>query len=707
MDVMATTLPVTFKSPLGDALLFRDLSFTESLGGLPTGQLTLLSKSATVKANDLLGQPVSVQFELPGNRKRYFNGYVTSFRRGGVLGQLFRYHVQIQPWLWFLTRTSDCRIFLEKTAKEIIKDVLDGHSVAHAEFKGLYATYPKLTQCVQYRETDFNFVSRLMERHGIYYAFDYSDDGKQTLQLFDASANHSDDPHLAELLFLPEGGRQAPVEGYLSDWQSTRSIQPGRFALHGLHTDKPNTALRNQAGAPDPHDQADYEIYDSAYSYEDADAGALYSKVLDEQSGSEFDVYHGETNAYDLRIGRTFALKWHGDAAQNAKYLVTAASFQVSYTGYESTGAGDAVHYGCSFSAIPVAQQYRTQARTPHPFVQGPQLATVTGPAGEEIYTDELGRVKVIFHWDRYGTQGKAKGDKGAAIPPDKTSCWVPVAQLWAGNQFGAMFIPRIKQEVIVEFLEGDPDRPIITGRVYNKENPVPWTLPANKTQSGILTRSSLQGAVSNANMLRFEDKKGAEKLSIHAEKDQDISVEHDETHDVGHDRKKSIGNDETTDVKHDRTESVGNNETISIGKNRSEDVAENETISIGKNRSEDVGENESVSIAKNRDHTVGKSETLSVQENRSVTIGKKSTVDVGDDRETSIGKSDKLTVGKKFYLDATDEITLKTGSASLTMKSDGTIQLKGQDITIVGDGKIGIKASGDLVLKGSKIAEN
>jgi len=609
---MAAPPPVTFKSPLGDALLFRDMSWTESLGGLPSGQLVLLSKSNAIQPNDLLGQSVSVRFELPNNRQRYFNGYVTGFRRGGTLGQMFRYHAQVQPWLWFLTRTSDCRIFLEKTARDVIKEAFDVHPIARADFKGLYGQYPKLTQCVQYRETDFNFVSRMMERHGIYYSFDYGDDGRQTLQLFDASANHSDDPHLAELPFLPDGGRQAPAEGYLSDWHSLRSIQPGFFALHSLKYDKPNAALRCQAGAPDPHELADYEIYDSHYGYEVSDAGALYARVLDQQSNSEFDVYHGQTNAYDLRIARTFAVKWHGDAAQNAKYLVTGASYQLSCTGYESTGAdGGELHYACSFSAIPVAQQYRTPARTPQPFVQGPQLATVTGPPGEEIYTDELARVKVLFHWDRYGARGRAKGEQGAAIPPDQTSCWVPVAQLWAGNRFGAMFIPRVKQEVIVEFLEGDPDRPIITGRVYNNENPTPWPLPGGKTQSGIVTRTSLAGTCNNASQLLFEDRKGAELLSIHAERDQDISVENDES------------------------------------------------------------------------------------------------VRIGRDRETRIIRNDSLHVGSTLHVDAHDEITLQTGSASLTMKSDGTIQIEGCNITIAGSGNISITAAGELSLLGATVVES
>jgi type VI secretion system secreted protein VgrG len=311
----------------------------------------------------------------------------------------------------------------------------------------------------------------------------------------------------------------------------------------------------------------------------------------------------------------------------------------------------------------------------------------VVGPSGEEIYTDKHGRVKVQFHWDRYGKKDQ------------DSSCWVRVASVWAGAKWGGIQIPRIGQEVIVEFLEGDPDRPIITGRVYNNDQMPPWELPANMTQSGILSRSSKNGSGENANAIRMEDMKGSEQLWIHAEKNQDIEVENDETHWVGHDRRKTIDHDETIHVKHDRTETVGNNETISIGANRTEDVGENASLNIVKDCTIDIGQNES--------RTVGKDETIEVGQNRKETIAKNVTTDVGETREARVGKDDRIQVGKKFYLEAGDEITLKTGGASITLKKDGKIQIKGKDITVVGDGKIGIKASGQLTLKGSKIAEN
>src|SRR6185436_20049378 len=298
------------------------------------------------------------------------------------------------------------------------------------------------------------------------------------------------------------------------------------------------------------------------------------------------------------------------------------------------------------------------------PFVQGPQTAVVVGPGGDEIYTDQFGRVKVQFHWDRLGKKD------------ENSSCWMRVSHPWAGKGWGAVSTPRIGQEVIVDFLEGDPDQPIITGRIYNAEQMPPYELPANKTQTGIKTRSSKGGSPDNFNEIRFEDLKGSEQLFIHAEKNQDIEVEKDETHWVGHDRKKTIDNDETTLVKHDRTETVDNNETITIHGNRTETVDKDETIEIKGNRSETVSKNESITIEKDRTKSVGgkesssigkdqtiavagartlsvdKDESISVSGNRTDAVSKNAKYSVSKSRDTSVDENDSLKVGKNLVVD-------------------------------------------------------
>jgi type VI secretion system secreted protein VgrG len=415
---------------------------------------------------------------------------------------------------------------------------------------------------------------------------------------------------------------------------------------------------------------------------------------------------------------------------------VTQAAYQIKADDYRSaTGGGGAGTYHCDFACVDSKVSFRPGRITPKPMVEGPQTAVVVGPAGEEIYSDEYGRVKVQFHWDRYGEHN------------ENSSCWVRVAQVWAGKNWGAMHVPRIGQEVIVEFLDGDPDRPIITGRVYNADQMPPWALPANQTQSGILSRSSKGGTGANANALRFEDKKGEEEVWLHAEKDQRIEVENDESHWVGHDRTKTIDHDETSHIKHNRTETVDNDETITIHNNRTERVDHNETISIGDNRTEDVGTNETISIGQNRTETVGKNETIAIGKNRSETVGKNESVSVGGNQSVNVGKaktesialakalsiglgyqvsvggaqnttvglmaaeqvgqSKSTNVGSTYSITVADELTITVGKAVLTMKSDGTISFNGNTFSVGTTADQTYKADGNITMTAKKILEN
>jgi type VI secretion system secreted protein VgrG len=356
-------------------------------------------------------------------------------------------------------------------------------------------------------------------------------------------------------------------------------------------------------------------------------------------------------------------------------------------------------------------QPYRAARTTPKPMVQGPQTAIVVGPSGEEIYTDKYGRVKVSFHWDR-----KSKSN-------ETSSCWVRVAQVWAGTKWGGIQIPRIGQEVIIEFLEGDPDHPLITGRVYNNDNMPPYDLPANATQSGLKSRSSKGGNADNFNEFRFEDKKGEEEIYLHGEKNWTINIENDKNQSIGHDESLSVGNDRTKSVEKNQSESIGENKSISVGKNHSESIGENSNINVGKNETISVGENLNLSVGKNESTSVGENLSLSVGKNASETIGEKLNRSVGKDMSsdignnltqnvakkstTQIGDDMALSVGKKLNVQAADQINifsdkqilLKSGSASITLKKNGDITIKGKKITI--------KGSGDVIIKGSKIKEN
>jgi type VI secretion system secreted protein VgrG len=736
-------------TPLGrNVLLFHHMDTREELSRLAEFELGMLSERADIVLDDILGKNVTVRLELHDGGDRYFNGYVTRFAQGGMLGRYYRYSATVRPWLWFLTRTADCRIFQDLTVPEIIRKVFDDHTVA--DFKlALTDTYRKRNYCVQYRETDFNFVSRLMEQEGIYYYFTHTE-ARHTMVLADGYSAHSPFEGCESLRFNSGQRVVSPDGEYVSSWQYGREIHPGRFAIDDYDFERPAVDL--EVGSPVARAEAlpEYEVYDYPGEYLQKSDGKQYVQARVDEQLSRYELAHAESNARGIHVGCLLELTDQPRADQNREYLVTAATHALASNEYE-TGDSPGATCACSFSALSSRQQFRPGREARRPTVQGPQTAVVVGPAGDEIHTDKYGRVKVQFHWDRYGKKD------------ENSSCWVRASHPWAGKNWGMVALPRIGQEVIVDFLEGDPDQPIITGRVYNAEQMPPYDLPANKTQSGILSRSSKGGTPANANQLRFEDKKGAEQVFLHAEKNQDIEVENDETHWVGHDRHKTVDHDETTHVKHDRTETVDNNETITIGVNRKEAVGSNETISIGANRSEQVGVNETIAIGANRSITVGASETATValqrthtvgvnetitvgaaQEitvgamqavtvganqtvtvgvNQDMTVGAKQSVTVGSDMSESVGgaqassvgkgrtatvtEDDALKVGKNLVIDAGDSVTIKTGSASITMKKDGTIHIKGKDITVEGSGKINIKASSDIVMKGSKILQN
>lgn len=687
---------MAIKTALGpDVLALRSVSIHEQFSRPFRIEAELSSTDGAVDLDKVVGLGATIRLNVGQKEKRYFNGIVSRLVQVANQGGYARYQATIVPWLWFLSRTADCCIFQEMTVPEIIEDVFKHYGFNDYKLK-LSATYPKWEYCVQYRETDFNFVSRLMEQEGIYYYFEH-EDGKHTLVLADSISAHQPFPGYAEVPFyMLEKG--APAREAITDWTLEKELQPVSYAVQDFDFKKPKTSLLASSNVTRKYGKAEYEIFDYPGEYVEHGEGERLADVRLQELQSQYELLSGQATARGLAVGHSFKLKNHPRGDQNREYLLTEVSIHVDAGEFAAGGGASPAgteFFSCNFTAIEKSQQFRPARITPKPIVQGPQTAIVVGPSGEEIYTDEHARVKVHFHWDRHD-----KSD-------ENSSCWIRVSQYWAGKEWGTMHIPRIGQEVIVEFLEGDPDEPIITGRVYNADQVPPYALPANKTQSGIKSRSSKGGSAPNFNEIRFEDKKGEEQLYIHAEKNQDNIVENDETTNVGHDRTEEVGNDETISIKHDRTETVGNDETITISGNRSETVEKDETITISKNRTESVGETESVTVGKDQSYSVGGNRTRDVGKEETITIAKKQEVTVGDARQVSVAKDDSLTVGKKLVVEAGDQISLTTGSASITMKKDGTITIKGKDITIEGSGKVNIKASSDVTIKGSKVNQN
>jgi type VI secretion system secreted protein VgrG len=533
-------------------LLLESFSCSEALSTLTEISATLLSPRSDLDINEILGKPVTFEIELRSDAKRHLHGFVSRFALTGASGRFHRYQAVVRPWLWFLTRTTDCRIFQDMKVPDIIKTVFDDHPIAVHDFK-LFREYRKWDYCVQYRESDFNFVSRLLEHEGIYYRFDHSD-GQHKLILLDSVGAHDPQPDGADDLPFFSAGQQPPPDlDFVSRWAVTRSVQPGKFAIKDFDFEIPPSDLFVEGEQQRNNDLSDFEAFDYPGGFTKTPDGVHYLENRRDEAQSRFEVFSGATNAQSVSAGFTFNLRRHPRADQNAEYLVTGTDIQASNGSFDA-GGGAAADFHCEISALLATQQFRPLRRARKGRVHGPQTAVVVGKEGDEIHTDKFGRVRVQFHWDRLGKKN------------EKSSCMVRVAQVWAGKNFGAMFIPRVGHEVIVDFLEGDPDQPIITGCVYNGDNMPPWKLPDNATQSGFLSRSSKGGVVANANMIQFEDKKGAEALTLHAERNMSTSVEADQSTSVGHDRSVSVKHHDSLTVDHGRSVTVAaDGETYSV----------------------------------------------------------------------------------------------------------------------------------------------
>jgi type VI secretion system secreted protein VgrG len=733
------------KTPLGtDVLLLLGFSGTESLSRLFSYQLDLASANDAIAAKNIVGKPVTWSITRFDQNPRYFSGVVSRFVAGALNRRKLRtYRAEVVPWPWLLTRTTDCRIFQNLNTPDIITKIFGdfGFNDYKLELKG---SFPKREYCVQYRETAFNFISRLMEHEGIFYFFRH-EDGKHTMVLANAASSYTDCPE-NQVEYSP--GSLAP--NHVQSWEHHYEFRSGKWSRTDYNFETPSTSLLTSTSTViDLPDAPKYEIFDYPGEYFVKGDGDPVTKVRMEEEEAGYNVVNAASQCCTFTPCGKFTLKDHDVAAENGTYMITSIRHSATESSYGSTANG--ATYNNIFTCIPASVLYRPPRATPKPMVQGVQTAVVTGPGGEEIYVDKYGRVKVQFFWDRQGKKD------------DKSSCWIRVAEQWAGKNWGFVCNPRIGQEVIVDFLEGDPDRPLITGRVYNADQMPPYALPGNMTQSGIKSRSSKGGSPANYNELRFEDLKGSELITLHAEKDQSIEVEHDEAHWVGHDRTKTIDHDETTHVKHDRTETVDNNETITIHGNRTETVDKDETITIHGNRTETVDKDETITIHGNRTETVDKNENITIHGGRtetvdknenitisggrtenvskdeSITIGggrtenvsKDESITIGGGRTESVSKDESITIGggrtvsvskdegitisgaqsinvsKTISITAGDSITLTTGSASITMQKDGTITISGKDITINGTGEIVGKASKNMTLKGQKILQN
>lgn len=547
------TGPVSLEGPESSLFRIHSMRGTEALGRPFVYDLEVLSSSHDVGLNSILGQSWTVRLEQDREAARSFNGMVTRFAFRGTRGEFAVYSVRLQPNLWLLSKRTDCRIFKQRTVIDIVKRVLRRYGITVEEKLPNLSLYPLLDYVVQYVETDLNFVSRLLENNGIYYFFKH-EPGKHTLVLCDWMGAHEATPG-TEVIPLQHGEAGAAASRDAIDfWQRGRAVESDAVAFKDFDFERPNALVGGVAASPDTRPIEGLEIYQypGGDLLDDAVQGRLRLRI--EEMDAWMDEVFAQTNARGLRVGSLFSLSEHPRLEENGEYLVTAATYELRAPDPNSTGGAEQV-FRARFSAAPSSRPFRPRRITPKPRVSGPQTAIVVskpnGSSTEEIRTDEFGRVKVLFHWYRPpATEEEVREEQEN---DEDTSCWVRVSQVWAGSNWGAMHIPRIGQEVIVDFLEGDPDRPIITGRVYNAHNKPPYTLPANQTQSGIKSRSTPKGTASNFNEIRFEDKKGHEDLFIHAERSQTTVVKGSQSISVGGDRSVTVTGKENIHVKKTR----------------------------------------------------------------------------------------------------------------------------------------------------------
>mgnify|MGYP000252809212 CR=1 FL=1 len=627
---------VSITTPLGDEeLIFQSFSGREEMGSLFEFEVELIREQnkGTVEVTDLLGKDMSLTLEMPDTTTRYFNGAITQFKHTGFDDGVYRYRAVLRPWLWFLTRTANCRIFQEENIPDIVKQILGEHSYIDVEYK-TDGTYDTLDYCVQYRETDFEFISRLMEQAGVFYYFKH-ESGKHTMVITDNGSSYQSITDYTTIPYFPPGNTAERERDHISEWLNDHQVQSGAFEINDYDFESPSSDLTAKSTKSQGHTYDSLEIYDYPGKYTEASSGTTKTDVLVEEAHSQYSLVSGKGNALGIQTGMEFTLNEFYFDEENTKHVVISASYVIQGDNYGSSGGS---LFEVSFVALNSQQQFRPQRITPKPVISGSQTAIVVGKDGEEIWADKYGRVKVQFHWDRVGENN------------ENSSCWVRVSYPTAGKNWGWVSLPRIDQEVIVSFLEGDPDRPMITGRVYNAEQMPPYDLPTNQTQSGIKTRSSKEGTAKNFNEIRFEDKKGEEELYIHAEKDCNRVVENSDTLKVGY-------ND---DGDHDSDEG---NQTIDIYNDRAitlEEGSDSLTIQKGdRNTTIETGDY-------TRDISSGKS-TVEAAVSIELIVGSNS---------IKIDQSG-ITI-KGIAINIEGSATAEMKSPITTVKGDGTLTLKG-----------------------------
>ncbi|MGF1688514.1 type VI secretion system tip protein VgrG [Photobacterium japonica] len=601
------------ETPLGkDVFHITKAEIQEGISMLFSIQAHVYTNGQLISANDIIGQSVSITLLNTIDDavvEKYYNGIVTAIRSAGsrvpsmAEGEKYQdYVLEISPGCQFLSQRSNCRIFQKLNVIEIVKGILAEHGVRVKT--QLIQTYPIYDYKVQYHESDLDFVHRLLEQEGIFYFFQHEKDAHYLILADDLTAYA---PCAEEQVAFTSGSL---AESHIHTWSSGLEVVPGSSVKQGYDFIKPTSKPQGQCvDAALVPQQGQTEVYEYLAESEFLTRATNAANMTVDALQRDAELSSGGSNCRSFNAGQFFTFKFHEDKRLEGKsFLITQLNMEVSIT--SQTGASKNAYQTVQnqFTCVPKETLYRPLLLTPKPRVYGAQTARVTGDEGDEICIDKYGRVKVLFHWDREGAADST------------SSCWIRVAQNWAGNRWGAFFFPRVGQEVLVEFLDGDPDQPIISGALYNGDNNPPYDLPAQKTVSGIKSRSTKEGSSANFNEIRFDDEKGEELFYIHAEKDHHTHIE----------------NDQQVLIENDALQHIMNNLTLNVDNNVQQTVQNDLTSTVNNNQTE--------------------------------------------------------TIGKELVIDAGNKIVLKSGGATITLSSDGTVDIKGNSISINGS-TIALKA--------------
>ena len=670
---------LSIATPLGaDTLLLTGFTGSEGLSMPFSFELNLMSEDTNINPRDIIGQGVTITLSLANDEQRHIHGIVCRFSQdrlgdGADAEQYLStatYSATVVPWFWLLTRTVNSRIFQAKTVQQIVEQIFADRSFSDYEFR-LSGNYEPKEYCVQYHESDFNFISRLLEQEGIFYFFEH-EENRHVLVLADATDAHQDCPHQSRVRCQLTGESTLETEDVIKNVAWGEEIRFGKYTTKDFNFSMPLTDLRVEMPTRITVGQGDRELYDYPGEYQTVREGERYADMRMQAEEAQITVLSGSSNCRAFISGYRFTLaEYHRDDMNDQPYVITALNHSASEP-ISGSGGDSEASYSNSFACIPHSIPFRPPLVTYKPVIVGVQTALVTGPEGEEIYTDEHARVKVQFHWDREGQYD------------ENTTCFIRVGQIWAGMGWGAVWIPRIGQEVIVTFIEGDPDRPLVIGSVYNGTHTPPYTLPDEKTKSTIKSESSIGGG--GFNEIRFEDKKGEEEVFIHAQKDHNIVVENN------------------------RSATVSANDSVGVGGNRSLTVSGNETIEVTGSCTRTIHGGETLLVESGRDVAVTSGETQNIQGGRAITIAS------GDERLTaSANRIEEVTGNYNLTVHTNMEVTVDgdhrnstTGSNAImasgeavfgSLSNDTTVRSMSGRMWVNGGGNVEITSNGDITI--------